>query len=181
MNECNSPGLAELLQGLHTGFLSNIDCILMTDGQWAGPVYACILYASRGVCYFDLTIEGLAEDLHSGEYGGVVQEPLEDLIHIFKHLVDASGSLIIPGLDKDMMQVTPDEEKIYSSLKIDMEEYRKASGLRKFSYDTNRTQTLMHAWRYPSFSLHYIDTTPPCECPVNLMIPKKVNARFSIW
>ncbi|XP_046592015.1 cytosolic non-specific dipeptidase-like [Neodiprion lecontei] len=180
MNECKSLGIAEMLQSLRTGFLTNIDCMLMTDGQWTGNTYACILYGCRGVCYFNLTIEGLIEDLDSGEYGGIVQEPLQDLIYIVNHLVDKSGTLVIPGLDKDMAQVTPDEEKIYSQLKLNIDEYRKDSGIRKFSHDTSLSQSLMHAWRYPSFNLHYVNTVPPCECPVNLKIPKTAQARFSI-
>ncbi|XP_046737736.1 cytosolic non-specific dipeptidase-like [Diprion similis] len=180
MNECKSLGLADMLQSLRTGFLTNIDCMLMTDGQWTGITYPCILYACRGVCYFNLSIEGLTEDLNSGEYGGVVQEPLQDLIYIVNHLVDKSGTLVIPGLDKDMVQVTPDEEKIYSQLKLNIQEYKKDSGIRKLSHDTSLSQSLMHAWRYPSFNLHYVNTLPPCDCPVNLKIPKTAQARFSI-
>lgn len=180
MNECKSLGIPELLVNSRTGFLTNVDCMLITDGQWTGPSYACVSYACRGVCYFNLTIEGLAKDLHSGKYGGVVQEPLQDLIYILNHLVDHNGALTIPGLDKDMAQVTPEEEKIYSKLKIDFERYKRNSGVRRLSCGDDRSETFMKAWRYPSFNLHYINTLPECECPVNLNIPKQAHARFSL-
>ena len=51
-----------------------------------------------------MTISGPGQDLHSGGFGGAVQEPMVDLVRILGSLVDSSGNIQIPHI---MDMVTP--------------------------------------------------------------------------
>ena len=180
MNECDSEGIPEMLKSLRLGFLKNIDCILLNESNWLGKDYPCILYGFRGVCYFDITIEGPSRDLDSGDYGGIIYEPMEDMIFLLNNLVNSSGHILIPKFYDDVMPLSPEEENIYHNLKINMEEYKKTAGVTRFIHDEKVMPTLMNVWRYPCFNLHYIHTSSKCDHTIKLVIPKKVEARFSV-
>lgn len=181
MSESKSEGLLGTLRYIKTSFLSNIDCVLVTDRKWIGRNCPCIIYGLRGACHFHLTIEGASQRLNSGDFGGIVQEPMSDLLRVLNGLVDHYGRMKIPHFYDNVAQVTPDEEDIYRKLKVDMEEYRRDVGVDKLAHDGQPTLTLMHVWRYPSFNMHSIDTATRCECQLDLDIPEKVFAHFSIW
>lgn len=87
MYECKSKGLSNILEDLKTTFLPNIDCVLLTESHWLGKDYPCIVYGMRGVCYFNLTAEGPRMNLSSGDFGGVIREPMQDLLSILNRYV----------------------------------------------------------------------------------------------
>ncbi|XP_001603718.1 cytosolic non-specific dipeptidase-like [Nasonia vitripennis] len=178
MYECKSKGLRSILEDLKATFLPNIDCVLLTESHWLGKDYPCIVYGMRGVCYFNLTVEGPRMDLSSGDFGGVIREPMQDLLLILNNLIDPFGRINIPHFYDDVVKVTPDEEEFYKKIKIDIEEYRNNVSVNRLGHDEKLKTVLMHVWRYPWFNMHYINTS--CEGSNLLDIPKKVVARFSI-
>jgi acetylornithine deacetylase/succinyl-diaminopimelate desuccinylase-like protein len=82
MNECMSKGLVNVLDELKANFLSTVDCVLITDSNWLGAEFPCIIYGTRGVCYFNVIIEGPNRNLNSGQFGGIIHEPMQDLMSI---------------------------------------------------------------------------------------------------
>jgi acetylornithine deacetylase/succinyl-diaminopimelate desuccinylase-like protein len=56
-----------------------------------------ITYGLRGALSVDLEVRGPRRDLHSGQYGGAVHNPLQALSEILASLHDASGHVAIPG------------------------------------------------------------------------------------
>ncbi|XP_043275021.1 cytosolic non-specific dipeptidase-like isoform X2 [Venturia canescens] len=157
-----------------------IDCMLINDGEWISKKDPCLIHGSRGYCYFDVTIDGPRENFHSEEYGGILWEPIQDILFIINTLVDDKGRFKIPEFYDDVVQITPDEEDIYHNLRVNIDDYRKIAGLKKLALDGKAKRTLMNVWRNPSFVLHYIDNNLQAEVPVQLTIPKTVTARFSI-
>ncbi|KAJ8686953.1 hypothetical protein QAD02_022747 [Eretmocerus hayati] len=178
MFECRSAGLRGILDNLKSSFLADADCVLMTESHWLGSQHPCVVYGTRGVCYFNLTIEGAIRDLSSGDFGGVIREPMFDLLHIFSSLVDPFGIVRIPEFYDDIVDVTPDEEDFYKKIQIEIEEYRKIVGVEKLGHGGDLKKILMRVWRYPWVNLHYVNTS--CQDGNLLNIPRKVLARFSI-
>ncbi|XP_058802620.1 cytosolic non-specific dipeptidase-like [Phymastichus coffea] len=178
MFECKNKGLNSVLEDLKPTFLTQVDCIMMMESRWLGKDYPCIVYGMRGVCYFNCTIEGPKNDLHSGDFGGIIREPMQDLIFILNSLADAFGHVNVPHFYDDVVEVTPDEESLKKKIKLDVEDYRKDVGVDTLGHNNNLKLVLMHTWRYPWFNLHYINNS--CENSNILDIPKKVFARFSV-
>lgn len=51
----------------------------------------------RGLVHWEIAVTGPAEDLHSGYFGGLVDNPIEVLARIIARLKDENGTVVIPG------------------------------------------------------------------------------------
>ncbi len=51
----------------------------------------------RGLVHWEITVDGPAQDTHSGYYGGVIRNPIEALATIVASLKDAGGCVAVPG------------------------------------------------------------------------------------
>ena len=69
-----------------------------------------ICYALRGGTVFLLQIFGPSQDIHSGEYGGVVQNPIHVLSKLIADLHDENGHVTLPGF-YDRVQKLDEEER----------------------------------------------------------------------
>jgi len=70
-----------------------------------------ICYSLRGGTGGILTISGPNQDLHSGEYGGVIQNPIHVLSKLIAGLHDEHGHVTIPGF-YDKVRVIDEEEHV---------------------------------------------------------------------
>lgn len=95
------PDHAELLQA---------DVALISDTAMINPSQPAIVYGLRGLHVFFLDVSGPDHDLHSGTYGGVVNNPINALCHIISQLKDAAGQVLIPGF-YDRVRPLSDEER----------------------------------------------------------------------
>lgn len=74
------------------------DTAVMSDTQMLSPNLPAISYSERGVLSLELEVRGLEHDLHSGNFGGAVHNPLQALCEMIAKLHDAHGRIAIPGL-----------------------------------------------------------------------------------
>jgi acetylornithine deacetylase/succinyl-diaminopimelate desuccinylase-like protein len=51
----------------------------------------------RGLVHWEISVRGPSEDLHSGYFGGLVQNPIESLARIIAQFKDENGRVTIPG------------------------------------------------------------------------------------
>jgi acetylornithine deacetylase/succinyl-diaminopimelate desuccinylase-like protein len=91
-------GLDDLIHAETNGFFKTADCVCISDNYWLGDKKPCLTYGLRGVSYFHLEVTGIAKDLHSGVFGGLVHEPMTDLIALMGKLVSHDGKILIPGI-----------------------------------------------------------------------------------
>jgi acetylornithine deacetylase/succinyl-diaminopimelate desuccinylase-like protein len=70
----------------------------MSDTRMLGPNRPAINYAERGALYLELDVEGPEHDLHSGNFGGAVHNPLQALCEMIAKLHDANGRIAFPGV-----------------------------------------------------------------------------------
>ncbi|CAJ1377782.1 unnamed protein product [Effrenium voratum] len=88
--------------------------LIINNSQWIDDERPCLCYGMRGVVDFEVAVQGGERDLHSGVNGGLVPEPIFDLVALLGSLVDASGVPTVAGLcdgvpqveDKDMQNLT---------------------------------------------------------------------------
>jgi acetylornithine deacetylase/succinyl-diaminopimelate desuccinylase-like protein len=83
----------------------------------------------RGMCGVEVHVHGPSIDLHSGVFGGAVQNPLEALASMLASLKDReTGRVTVPGFYDDVVPPTEEERAAYASLPFSEEDFRKAAG-----------------------------------------------------
>jgi acetylornithine deacetylase/succinyl-diaminopimelate desuccinylase-like protein len=87
------------------------DFSLNTDaGGMPDPDTPSICYSLRGGAGFLLEIFGPSQDIHSGEYGGVIQNPIHVMSKLIADLHDEQGHVTLPGF-YDRVQLIDDDER----------------------------------------------------------------------
>ncbi|XP_037822686.1 cytosolic non-specific dipeptidase-like [Lucilia sericata] len=179
MEESDSEGLDELLMSLKNDFLHDVDYVCISDNYWLGKTKPCLTYGLRGLVYYYIEIECAQKDLHSGVFGGTVHEAMPDLCWLLSTLVDKDTKILIPGIERDIVPLLHNELEIYDKIDFDVEEYKKDVGSTSLPHNENKSQLLMHRWRYPSLSIHGIEGAFS-EAGAKTVIPAKVIGKFSI-
>lgn len=81
----------------------------------------------RGLVHWEITVSGPKEDLHSGYFGGLVDNPIEMLARIIAKLKDENGRVAIPGFYDGVPELEPPAAAELYSLPFD--EAREAQNL----------------------------------------------------
>ena len=178
MEESGSLGLEELIAKEATGYFKDVDAVCISDNYWLGTRKPVLTYGLRGCNYYQVTVEGPQADLHSGVFGGIIAEPMIDLVKVMGTLVDSDGKILIKGIDEMVAPVTEEERKLYDNIDFSLDELNKASGSETALY-TKKEDILMHRWRYPSLSLHGVEGAFSGQ-GAKTVIPAKVIGKFSI-
>jgi acetylornithine deacetylase/succinyl-diaminopimelate desuccinylase-like protein len=89
------------------------DCVMVSDGSLYSITQPSIAYGLRGMAAFELTVKALARDVHSGHYGGNVQNPALALAQILAALKDTEGRITVPGFYEDVRVLSPEERSRY--------------------------------------------------------------------
>jgi len=181
MEESGSEGLDKMLmERQNTKFMQEVDFCCISDNYWLGTNKPCLTYGLRGVCYFFIEVTCATKDLHSGVFGGTVNEGMVDLIWMMNQLVDEDGKILVEGLMDSVAPLTPEEEAKYVNIDFDPEEYRQNIGAPgSLMHGADKAKTLMARWRYPSLSLHGIQGAF-ADAGAKTVIPRKVVGKFSI-
>jgi acetylornithine deacetylase/succinyl-diaminopimelate desuccinylase-like protein len=85
------------------------DTAVMSDTRMLGPGCPAINYAERGALYLELDVHGPGHDLHSGNFGGAVHNPLQALCEMIAKFHDANGRIAIPGVYESVRTLTKKE------------------------------------------------------------------------
>ncbi|ELK11132.1 Beta-Ala-His dipeptidase [Pteropus alecto] len=136
MEEAGSPALEELVRREKDRFFSSVDYIVISDNLWISPRKPALIYGTRGNSYFTVEVKCRDQDFHSGTFGGILNEPMADLVALLGSLVDASGRILVPGIYDHVAPVTDKEREAYEAIDLDLEEYRSSSRVEKFLFDT---------------------------------------------
>jgi acetylornithine deacetylase/succinyl-diaminopimelate desuccinylase-like protein len=103
------------------------DAAIISDtGFFEGNIPA-ITVSLRGLMYAQIDVVGSNVDLHSGGYGGAVQNPANALAQIIAALKGPDGRIRIPGFYDAVVALTEDERAAIADLPFDEEAYREAS------------------------------------------------------
>jgi len=93
--EIGSPNLGSFLEG-RAGEL-RCDVVVISDTTMVAPGVPTLTYGLRGIGCIELRVTGPAVDLHSGIYGGAVQNPITALARLLATLHDADGRIAVPA------------------------------------------------------------------------------------
>ncbi len=102
--------------------------VISDTGFFEGNLPAITL-SLRGMMYAQIDVTGTAIDLHSGSYGGTVQNPANALAMVIAALKGPDGRIRIPGFYDDVVALTDDERAALAALPFDDEAYREHLGV----------------------------------------------------
>ncbi len=175
--ESGSNGFEETLRKHHE-WLGKIDGILILDTSWFTDDAPGLDYGFRGLAYMGIEIQGPVKDVHSGLGGGIIPEPMDDLVKILSRLVDGHNRVTVPGFYDDVAPLTPEEKALYDNISFDLEQFKQSNGLNALLTDDPK-QLLMDNWRNPSLSIHGIEGAFS-EKGGKTVIPAKVIGKVSM-
>ncbi|MCB1181808.1 dipeptidase [bacterium] len=92
------------------------DAVVISDTTLYNETTPGICYSLKGLAYMEIRLEGPAMDLHSGSYGGTVQNPANALAEIVARLKDADGRCLVPGFYDKVLDLDRDERDGFAAL-----------------------------------------------------------------
>ena len=116
-------------QSLYSWIDANLDrlaadvAVISDTGFFAGNVPA-ITVSLRGLMYAQIDVTLSPVDLHSGMYGGSVQNPANALATIIAALKGPDGRIRIPGFYDDVEPLSVADREAMAALGFDDEEFR---------------------------------------------------------
>jgi acetylornithine deacetylase/succinyl-diaminopimelate desuccinylase-like protein len=110
--EIGSLNLGDFVQQHQT--LLQADAAIISDTHIHDPETPIIVIGVRGLAYMEIFMRGSRQDLHSGSYGGVVENPLNAMARLLASLHDEQGRITIPGFYDDVVELSPSERTALS-------------------------------------------------------------------
>jgi len=105
------------------------DVAVISDTALFEGEIPAITIGLRGMMYAQIDVVGTAVDLHSGGFGGVVENPANALATIIASFKDAGGRITIDGFYEDVVDLTAEDRARFAELPFDEEAYRDHVGV----------------------------------------------------
>ena len=115
--ESGSAHLASLLAA-HRDALA-CDAIVVTDTGMVGRDAPTVCTGMRGMVDTEVVFRGASVDLHSGQFGGAVPNPVTELARLVAALHDDRGRVQVPGFYDDVRPPTQTERDAWAALPFD--------------------------------------------------------------
>jgi acetylornithine deacetylase/succinyl-diaminopimelate desuccinylase-like protein len=129
------------------------DAVAISDTSWPNDKTPTILYGMRGIAYFQVDLKGPNRDLHSGMYGGKVQNPLNAMAYITGKLHDEDGRIAIPGIYDDVQEMNADEREEFKTLGNSDEQLMADLGVNSLWGEKGFTSNERN-WARPAFDIN---------------------------
>src|SRR5215469_2975342 len=124
--EVSSPNLRPFLEA-HLEMLRADVCVI-SDSSMRTIDEPAILHSLRGITCVEVAVEGPAEDLHSGFWGGAVHNPALVLVEILSKLHNQDHSVAVPGFYDDVVALTPEERAEIARTDLTEDQLRSSTG-----------------------------------------------------
>jgi acetylornithine deacetylase/succinyl-diaminopimelate desuccinylase-like protein len=125
------------------------DIIVVSDTGMFAPGVPTFTYGLRGILCLELRLQGPNVDLHSGIFGGSVENPATVLSQMIAALHRADGSVAIPRFYDRVKAVEPWEKELWNQLSFDDQAWLANTGARGLSGENGYT-TLERIWARPT-------------------------------
>lgn len=106
------------------------DVAVISDTGFFEGNRPAITIGLRGLMYCQVDVTGPTVDLHSGSFGGNVQNPAMALVHVLGKLKSRDGRVLVPGFYDEVRALTPRDREEFARLPLDEEAFRAELGVR---------------------------------------------------
>lgn len=159
--------------------LFKCDYLVVSDTEMPGRGQPSIDISLRGLLYTEINLEIGKHDLHSGQFGGVSENPAIILANLITKLKNEKNEVLIPNFYKDVISPSRKElldyKKIKATNRTQMEEgeiYGVGGGEAKYSLNERR-------WTRPTLDVNGIWGGYQDEGSKTI-IPAKAGAKISM-
>lgn len=125
--EIGSPSLPAYVEKNKEALAADI--IVISDTGMQGPGRPAVCYGLRGLAGIQIDVKGPKGDLHSGLYGGAVQNPLHAIVEILETFRDKEGVIQVEGFYDDVLDVSDKERAEFASLQFNLEDEKRDLGI----------------------------------------------------
>jgi len=174
--EIGSPHLVPFIKE-HKDLLE-CDMVLISDTSMFAEDTPSITYGLRGLAYMEMEVTGPNRDLHSGVYGGAVENPANALCEIIAKLKEEDGVIQIDGFYDDVNPLSDEDREAYQKLPFDKEEYKNNLGLKAVNGEKGYS-TLERATARPTLDVNGLWSGYQGE-GAKTVLPSKAGAKVSM-
>ena len=173
--EVGSEHLAPFIES-HKELL-RCDGVVISDSAMFAPGLPSVLSSLRGLAYFQIDVQGPAQDLHSGSYGGAVVNPAMALARILATMHDADGRIAIPGFYDAVREWPAHVREQMRALPFDEETFRAETGAVALGGEPGHT-VLERLWTRPTCEVNGLLSGYTGE-GAKTVLPAKAMAKVS--
>jgi acetylornithine deacetylase/succinyl-diaminopimelate desuccinylase-like protein len=131
------------------------DIIVISDTGMIERGKPTICYGLRGLCGVQIDVTGPKSDLHSGLYGGAIQNPIHALVEIVNSFHNEHGQITVEGFYDQVAELTAAEKAAYEALGIKNESYIEQLGVTEMFGEAGFT-TQERTWVRPTLEVNGI-------------------------
>lgn len=149
--EIGSPTLPDFIAANKEKFAC--DFVISADGgQWSEDQPA-LLVGLKGLAAIQIDVVGPAYDVHSGLYGGAIQNPIHALSAIIASMRGVDGRILIEGFYDDVRPLSEADRAEIERVPYDEEAVRQKLGIDAFFGEAGYT-TLERSWARPTLEVN---------------------------
>ncbi|HXF81855.1 MAG TPA: dipeptidase [bacterium] len=174
--EIGSPGVNRWIE--RRGRKLACDFAWVSDGQLFAPDLPTIVTGLRGLCYTEVEVRGASHDLHSGQHGGAVPNPINALATIIAGLKDRRGRVTVPRFYTPVRDPAPEEKASWERLPFSEEAYLRELGLPSSPGEAGYS-ILERRWTRPTLDVNGIVGGWTGAGP-KTVIPARARAKISM-
>jgi acetylornithine deacetylase/succinyl-diaminopimelate desuccinylase-like protein len=129
------------------------DLVLSADGgQWSEE-QGNIMIGLKGICGIQIDMKGATTDLHSGVYGGTIQNPLHAMAALIASMRSADGKILVDGFYDDVVALSKEDRQHIAVVPYDEGDYKKDLGVDDVFGEPGYT-TRERAWARPTLEVN---------------------------
>jgi acetylornithine deacetylase/succinyl-diaminopimelate desuccinylase-like protein len=129
------------------------DLVLSADGgQWKEDQPA-LLVGLKGICGLQIDMKGARGDLHSGVYGGAVQNPLHAMAALIASMRGPDGRILVDGFYDDVVPLSTQDRADIAAVPLDEKQWKADLGVTELCGEPGYT-TLERAWARPTLEVN---------------------------
>jgi len=152
--EVGSRNLRPVLERYRDELKADV-CVVSDTGMWDVDTPA-ITYTLRGLLYTELTCRGPGHDLHSGFYGGAIENPINGLTKVLGALQDEKGRVQVPGFYDGVVEPSDEELAAWKALNMDDTGFLASAGVTTAGGGESDRSLLERVWSRPSCDINGI-------------------------
>jgi len=131
------------------------DFVVSADGGQWDETQPALGIAFKGLCAIQIDVTGPAYDVHSGGYGGAIQNPIHALVALLGSMRGADGRILVEGFYDSVRPLTADDRAQIAAIPFDEASYKAKLGVDELFGEVGYSP-LERAWGRPTLELNGI-------------------------